>query len=210
MGTKKKSWYAVKKGRKTGIYTTWEECRKQVIGYGGAEYKGFYRKEEADAYLSGKRAEATECMDAAVMTVYVDGSYVPFLPDRYSFGAVFLQNGKIETVGRCFIDPVNAEMRNVAGEVAGVRYAMEYCIAHQIPSVFIYYDYAGLEKWCTGEWKANKEGTKALKAYYDSVRDRLHVTFHKVKSHTGVKYNEMADRLAKEALMKGGTIYGGK
>lgn len=202
MGTKKKSWYAVKKGRKTGLYTTWEECRKQVIGYGGAEYKGFYVKEEADAYLSGKAAEEAERGEAAGMTVYVDGSYVPFLPDRYSFGAVFLSDGGIEKVGRCFIDPVNAEMRNVAGEVAGVRYAMEYCVERNIPSVSIYYDYAGLEKWCTGEWKANKEGTKALKTYYDSIKSRLHVTFHKVKSHTGVRYNEMADRLAKEALMK--------
>lgn len=202
MGTKKKSWYAVKKGRKTGLYTTWEECRKQVIGYGGAEYKGFYVKEEADAYLSGKTAEETERGEAAGMTVYVDGSYVPFLPDRYSFGAVFLSDGNIEKVGRCFIDPVNAEMRNVAGEVAGVRYAMEYCVERNIPSVSIYYDYAGLEKWCTGEWKANKEGTKELKTYYDSIKSRLHVTFHKVKSHTGVRYNEMADRLAKEALMK--------
>lgn len=203
MGTKKKSWYAVKKGRKTGLYTTWEECRKQVIGYGGAEYKGFYTREEADAYLSGGTKKASECVDSSAMTVYVDGSYVPFMPDRYSFGAVFLQNGTIQTVGRCFIDPVNAEMRNVAGEVAGVRYAMEYCIEQKISSVSIYYDYAGLEKWCTGEWKANKEGTKALKTYYDSIKNKLQVSFHKVKSHTGVKYNEMADRLAKEALMKG-------
>ena len=25
---KKKSWYAVRQGRKTGLYTTWEECKK--------------------------------------------------------------------------------------------------------------------------------------------------------------------------------------
>ena len=50
------------------------------------------------------------------------------------------------------------------------------------------------------EWQANRPGTKALRTYYDSIRDRLTVHFHKVKSHTGVRYNELADRLAKEAL----------
>ena len=39
---KKKSWYAVRKGRREGLYRTWDECRKQVIGYPGASYKGFY------------------------------------------------------------------------------------------------------------------------------------------------------------------------
>ena len=29
---KKKSWYAVRKGRREGLYKTWDECRKQVIG----------------------------------------------------------------------------------------------------------------------------------------------------------------------------------
>ena len=48
---KKKSWYAVRKGRREGLYRTWDECRKQVIGYPGASYKGFYTQEEAEAFL---------------------------------------------------------------------------------------------------------------------------------------------------------------
>ena len=33
--------YAVKEGRHSGIYTTWEEAEKQVKGFSGAVYKSF-------------------------------------------------------------------------------------------------------------------------------------------------------------------------
>lgn len=40
MGTKSK-FYVVWKGHQSGIFSSWEECAKQVIGYPGAEYKAF-------------------------------------------------------------------------------------------------------------------------------------------------------------------------
>ena len=43
--------YAVKKGRKTGIFTTWAECQKQVSGFPKAEFKSFISKQEADDWL---------------------------------------------------------------------------------------------------------------------------------------------------------------
>ena len=33
--------YAVRKGRKPGLYHSWEDCKAQVHGYSGAEYKSF-------------------------------------------------------------------------------------------------------------------------------------------------------------------------
>ena len=47
----KKKIYAVRKGHKTGLFYTWDECKKAVHGYSGAEYKGFLTKEEAEAFL---------------------------------------------------------------------------------------------------------------------------------------------------------------
>ena len=47
-----KKYYAVKKGRKTGIYHSWEECKKQVDKYQGAQYKSFILVEDAKRYLS--------------------------------------------------------------------------------------------------------------------------------------------------------------
>jgi ribonuclease HI len=47
----RKQYYAVRNGRKPGIYRTWEECKAQVDGYANAQYKGFASLEEAEAYM---------------------------------------------------------------------------------------------------------------------------------------------------------------
>ncbi|GEN94162.1 ribonuclease H family protein [Pediococcus ethanolidurans] len=52
MATKKK-FYAVAKGKKTGIFTDWNETKKQIDGYSGARYKGFATREEAQHWLKG-------------------------------------------------------------------------------------------------------------------------------------------------------------
>lgn len=53
MSKRKNNFYAVKKGRTTGIYRTWEACRKSVDGYSGAEYKGFTEIGDAEEYMKG-------------------------------------------------------------------------------------------------------------------------------------------------------------
>ena len=44
-------YYAVKKGRHPGIYTTWKDCQKEVDHFKDAKYKSFDSKKEALAYL---------------------------------------------------------------------------------------------------------------------------------------------------------------
>jgi len=43
--------YAVHKGRKPGIYTTWEECKKQIDGFSGPIYKKFDNRTSAELFL---------------------------------------------------------------------------------------------------------------------------------------------------------------
>ncbi|MBE0672906.1 MAG: ribonuclease H family protein [Anaerolineales bacterium] len=45
----KQKYYVVWKGRKTGIFTTWAECEKQVKGFVGAQYKAFENEIDAEA-----------------------------------------------------------------------------------------------------------------------------------------------------------------
>lgn len=45
----KAKFYVVWKGRKTGVFDSWQECEKQVKGFAGAEYKAFNTREEAEA-----------------------------------------------------------------------------------------------------------------------------------------------------------------
>ena len=51
--------YAVKRGRKTGIFTVWAECSAQVQGFQGAVYKGFMTEAEARDWLDGAARRRT-------------------------------------------------------------------------------------------------------------------------------------------------------
>lgn len=44
-------YYAVKKGNSPGIYTTWDDCRKEIEGYSSVKFKKFSRINEAIDYL---------------------------------------------------------------------------------------------------------------------------------------------------------------
>ncbi|KAF8665425.1 hypothetical protein AX16_000444 [Volvariella volvacea WC 439] len=49
----KAAFYAVHKGRKTGVYQTWDECHEQISGFAGAKYKKFTNVADAEAYVAG-------------------------------------------------------------------------------------------------------------------------------------------------------------
>lgn len=48
------SFYAVRFGKIPGIYTCWNECRKQVTGFKGAIYKKFSSKQLAEEFCNNK------------------------------------------------------------------------------------------------------------------------------------------------------------
>lgn len=192
--------YAVKKGRKTGLFDTWEECKAQVHGFPGAQYKSFTTKKEAEEYVQGSGADSgRSIVDLAdSCTAYVDGSF-DASQEAYSYGCILLYNGKRVEMSKAFYHTEDVSMRNVAGELEGAMAAMTYCQEQQIRELHLYYDYQGIESWATGEWRRNKPGTIRYKAFYDNLTD-LRVVFHKVKGHSGVELNEAVDRLAKAAL----------
>ena len=206
----KKKFYAVKQGRKTGMFLTWDDCKKQVMGYPGAIYKSFGTKEEAEEYLgitadgTSKNADTVRenkeySIAEDAVEIYVDGSYHAATKE-FSYGMVVLIDGKEEKFSHKMTDSELAQMRNVAGEIKGSEAAMQYALDHEIPSIIIYHDYQGIASWCNGDWKANKPGTIAYKDFYRQASQKVNIQFRKVKGHSNNKYNDMVDRLAKEAL----------
>ncbi|QXM07112.1 viroplasmin family protein [Crassaminicella indica] len=199
----KNKFYAVRKGRQTGIFMTWAECEKAVKGYSGAEYKSFLKLEDAELYIENKVENnvyrTIEQLKDFEMIAYVDGSYDPKI-NYYSYGVItFFRSEKKSFSGKEKIEKL-LEMRNVAGEIQGARVAMDYALQKKAKKLYLYYDYEGIEKWATSAWEAKKEGTKEYKKYYDEVSKNLEVIFVKVKAHSGDKYNEEVDKLAKKAL----------
>lgn len=207
----KKNFYTVKNGRIPGIYKTWEDCKEQVQGYPGAVFKGFETLDEAEAFLGNSQSKTVldktdkeEAIKASKdrpedAIAYVDGSYHQ-ATGAFSCGVVFLWNGKEIHLKEKYEDSELSSMRNVAGEIKGAELAMKYAMEHQIPNLAIYHDYQGIASWCTGEWQTKKEGTRAYRNFYLEASRVIQITFYKVKGHSGVKYNEIADQLAKQAL----------
>lgn len=191
--------YAVKKGLKTGIFRTWEECKKQVHGFPGAQYKSFPTMQEAEAYLgSSENLISQPEQDEDACIAYVDGSF-DAAKNAYSYGCILLYQGSRREMSKAFLGTEDVSMRNVAGELEGAMAAMQYCEQNNIRNLHLYYDYQGIESWATGEWKRNKPGTIRYKEFYDKL-ENVRVCFHKVKGHSGVELNEAVDQLAKAAL----------
>lgn len=193
-------YYAVKTGKKTGIFTSWEACRASVHGYPCAVYKSFKTREEALIYL-GKNdfVEKDGLKEESRVRIYVDGSYNSATKE-FSYGMVVLNGDQQECFCRRFQDQELALMRNVAGEIRGAQAAMQYALDRKIPAIDIYHDYEGIARWCLGEWKTNREGTRAYKEFFDRAAAQVDIRFVKVAGHSGDKYNDMADELAKKAL----------
>ena len=201
---KGKKVYAVRKGRVTGIFTTWDDCKAQVDGFAGAEYKSFADPAEAMAYL-GLTDQASDVAEFPEgVRAYVDGSY-DAASGRFSCGVVIIEtgaDGKSETteLKSAFDDAEAAAQRNVAGEIMGSKLAIDWCLANGIKSVEIYHDYEGIGAWADKRWKANNTLTQGYRDYVEKARRALEIKFVKVKGHSGNKYNDMADKLAREAL----------
>lgn len=77
-------YYAVRRGRKPGIYRTWAETQAQVTGFSGAQYKSFTSASAADAFMQGQATPSTPKASkaarttpshhvSAAITVYTDG-----------------------------------------------------------------------------------------------------------------------------------------
>lgn len=216
--------YAVRVGLTPGIYRTWAECEPMIHGVKGAKYKSFPTVEQAETFLNAEGGPVSvvpgeePCLPKSTRTkrkpfedspyevpegtlvAFVDGSY-DAKTKRYGFGCVLLTDDGKEICENGWGDhPEAVTARNVAGELQATLTAFRRAEELGYKTVRICHDYNGIAAWFKGEWKANSFVAKQYISATEAYRGVLTVTFEKIAAHTGVKYNEMADRLAKDAL----------
>lgn len=203
----KKKVYAVRKGKTTGLFYSWNECQMAVNGYPGAEFKSFLTEEEAKKYLGFEETkennEEVLNTEECELIAYVDGSFDEKI-GKYAFGCVILTPGgqTIKESGNGD-NPESLAIRNVAGEMLGAMFAVKWAQKNGYDSIELRYDYEGIEKWATGVWKAKNALTQKYAEYMQRQQNYIKISFRKVKAHSGDYYNEEADKLAKAALTEG-------
>ncbi|GAB6189013.1 hypothetical protein JCM30566_07520 [Marinitoga arctica] len=133
------------------------------------------------------------------LKIYIDGSYDNNLK-KFGSGFIVIKEDNVEKYWKGFAYEKFLKHRNVAGEIFAALLAFEYAKQENLKCIEINYDYEGIEKWAIGEWKTNTELTKYYKERYDYYSSIFKIKFNKIKSHSGDKYNELADELAKKAV----------
>ena len=188
----KQKFYAIKSPNESKIVMTWAECEKLTHGVKGVLFKSFGSRAEAEAWISGMEAPVPDGI-----RVFVDGSFSPNFP-KSGWAFVVTENDK-EIARGSGITAFAAESRNIDGEVMASFQAMRWLDANDKSGV-ICHDYEGIARWAKGEWQAK---SNIAKRYVAAAQPYLHrVSFEKVEAHTGVKWNELVDKLAKEAIAR--------
>jgi ribonuclease HI len=65
---KKVKFYAVWSGREKGVFSSWDDCKKQVDGFEGAQYKSFESKTEAENALKRNYYAVVNTKSSATQT----------------------------------------------------------------------------------------------------------------------------------------------
>lgn len=184
-----KVYYAVRRGRKPGIYRTYAECEKQVSGFSHQEYKKFSSREAAEEYMQEKENKAW----AFVLGDYNSDTGV------YGYGGFLCDGERDYPLSGCANDPDIRTMRVDAGKLLGIMAAVRKAEELGIQELTIRYDLTGIEKWATGEWKAGRPGTKAYAEFMNSDERRVRLNFEWVKSGADTERKRKASALAGKA-----------
>jgi ribonuclease HI len=139
----KTTYYAVHKGYKPGIYTSWPECEKQIKKFVGAEFKKFFTKEEAQEFVetgygnhkpkaltkiinadkanNDKIVEECNVAEDDKIYIYTDGSFIRGKPDLAGYG-IFIPSKNI----RIALPLINQKLTNNRAELTAIIESITY------------------------------------------------------------------------------------
>ncbi len=208
-------YYAVKRGRRIGVYTSWEDCKKQTDGLESAVYKSFPTEEEAYAFLGIKNKkellqleiEQAQFYDkySNYVNVYVDGSFNASIEIYSAAFVVVKDETAIHQYARVGHDKQAAsKIKHLAGELSAAMMGASFVAKKGFKKVMLYHDNLSIRNLIEGTQKPKNEFQHKYIQYMANLKRtyKIRIEFTKVKAHNGNKWNELVDALAKEAIEK--------
>lgn len=137
---------------------------------------------------------------------FTDGAYSQS-KNKGGYGVVLFTQGSKETYDKVFRWKTQSHQQiikfhNVGAECEAIKFIVKKALEKNLQKITIFYDYEGILKWLTREWNTNSEYSKNYVSIMTQYSQQIKIGFVKVKSHVGIIYNELADKIATNALLK--------
>ncbi len=170
----KQRYYVVWKGRKRGVFNSWEECEAQVKGFVDAQYKAFESRAEAQRAFVGAYADYKG--KAASTQKWLFSPAKPILPSLVvdaacsgSPGPVEFRGVETETGKQIFRDGPFADGTNNVGEFLAIARAMKWLEGHHLDWP-IYSDSENAIGWVkAGKCRTKLVRTRANEKLFDFI-----------------------------------------
>ncbi|XP_071067947.1 ribonuclease H1 isoform X2 [Dasypus novemcinctus] len=196
--------YAVRRGRKTGVFLSWNECKAQVDRFPDARFKKFATEDDAWAFV--RNSLSPDDSEGEFVVVYTDGccSCNGRMRARAGIG-VYWGPGHPLNVGI----RLPGRQTNQRAEIHAACKAIEQAKAQNINKLVLYTDSMftinGITNWVQG-WKKNGWKTSTGKdvinkedfVELERLTQGMDIQWMHVPGHSGFIGNEEADRLARE------------
>lgn len=167
-------YYAVKKGRSVGVFSSWDDCQRSVSGFSGAVYKSFSGMVEAEAWLYGNKEEEVSGTTLQAHSKYINGEYL--------LGIQIKLNGK--RLG-FFATCKGNYMGSLGGELLGILSGLSLLRQMQVADATVLYNYDGVKAWADGTWSCKSE--EAQKYFGVVLNSGINLSFTKADKLTEVK-----------------------
>lgn len=203
--------YAIKRGRRNGIFKDLEECLTHVKGFKDALYEKFNSRKKALQYLGIQDDSSHEIakLEIAqteyfsnkndVVNAYVDGS---FKNDVYSGAFIVVENNSLvyERSKKGVNNKAAKVMGSNVGELNATMLAIQYAINNGAKKILIYHDNFRIRHLIVEKKQPKNNFEKKYVEFVCKCKEEkeLEIDFIKVKAHNQNKnkWNEYVDGLA--------------